>query len=121
MSVKVSIALAKSLDKRTKPKGMMVSHIEGEAIPEAFVGDLVNRAGMTRLPQSNRETVKRFCGAGYSSLNGTAQTDLRGLKRNLKLHFDRTGMKLSRSFIDLDESCRSRGNLASEFRAMVCI
>lgn len=75
---------------------------EEKGIPETFVADLVNRADMTRLPYSNRKTVKHLCVAGYCSLGKIAQADLRDLKEHMRLHFDKTGVRFARSFIDLD-------------------
>ena len=44
-------------------------------IPESFILDLVNLADMSRLPYSNRKTVKHLLAGGYDSVAKLAQTD----------------------------------------------
>ena len=72
------------------------------AIPEAFIRILVNRADMTRLPYSNRKTVRHLCAAGYDSIDKIVQTDPTRLMEDMKAYFNKIGVKLSRSFIDLE-------------------
>jgi len=71
-------------------------------IPETFINELVNRADMTRLPYSNRKTVKYLFAAGYSSVDKIAQTNLKQLTENMQAYFERIGIRLSRSFIDVN-------------------
>ena len=73
---------------------------ESTRIPKAFVFDLVDRADMSRLPYSNRRTVKHFFAAGYDSVNKVACADSKKLVEDMKSYFDRIGVKLS-GFIDL--------------------
>ena len=72
------------------------------AIPETFICILVNRADMTRLPYSNRKTVRHLCAAGYDSVDKIAQADLTHLMEDMKAYFNKIGIRLSRSFIDLE-------------------
>jgi hypothetical protein len=69
-------------------------------IPESFIFDLVNLADMSRLPYSNRKTVKHLLAGGYDSVAKLAQTDSEKMMEDMKSHFDRIGIKLS-GFIDL--------------------
>lgn len=73
---------------------------EETRIPKAFVFDLVNRADMSRLPYSNRRTVKHLFAGGYDSVNKLACTDSEKLVEDMKSYFGRIGVKLS-GFIDL--------------------
>jgi len=75
---------------------------EEAGVPEIFLSGLVNHADLTRLPYSNRKTVKHLCAAGYGTLEKLAGTDLRRLTEDMKSYFDKVGIRLSRSFIDLE-------------------
>jgi hypothetical protein len=69
-------------------------------IPESFIFDLVNLADMSRLPYSNRKTVKHLLAGGYDSVAKLAQTDSEKMMEDMKSYFDRIDVKLS-VFIDL--------------------
>ena len=74
---------------------------EKTGIPEAFILDLVNRADMSRLPYSNRKTVKHLGLGGYDSLEKLAQTDSSKMIEDMKSYFSTIGVKLA-GFIDLE-------------------
>jgi len=69
-------------------------------IPKSFILDLVNLADMSRLPYSNRKTVKHLSAGGFDSVAKLAQVDSEKISEVMKSHFDRMGVKLS-GFIDL--------------------
>lgn len=69
-------------------------------IQKPFIFDLVNLADMSRLPFSNRKTVKHLSAGGYDSVAKLAQTDSEKIIDDMKSYFDRIGVKLS-GFIDL--------------------
>jgi len=69
-------------------------------IPELFIVDIVNLADMSRLPYSNRKTVKHLSAGGYDNMAKLAQTDSEKIVNDMKLYFTRMGVKLS-GFIDL--------------------
>jgi len=69
-------------------------------IQKPFIVDLVNLADMSRLPYSNRKTVKHLFSCGYGSIAKLAQTDSEKMIEDMKSYFDRIGVKLS-GFIDL--------------------
>lgn len=69
-------------------------------IPKSFILHLVNLADVSRLPYSNRKTVKHLFAGGYDSLAKLAQTDSEKIMEDMKLYFNRIGVKLS-GFIDL--------------------
>ena len=69
-------------------------------IPESFILDLVNLADMSRLPYSNRKTVKHLLAGGYDSVAKIAQTDPEIIVEDMRSYFERIGMKLT-GFIDL--------------------
>ena len=69
-------------------------------IPESFILDLVNLADMSRLPYSNRKTVKHLCAGGFDSVAKLAQVDSEKISEVMKSYFDRMGVKIS-GFIDL--------------------
>lgn len=69
-------------------------------IPESFILDLVNLADMSRLPYSNRKTVKHLLAGGYDSVAKLAQTDSERILKEMKSYFERIEVKLS-GFIDL--------------------
>jgi len=71
-------------------------------IPESFILDLLNRADLTRLPYMSTKTVNHLFGGGYNSINKIAQADVTKLKEDMKSYFDKRGMKLSKSFIELE-------------------
>jgi hypothetical protein len=56
---------------------------------------------MSRLPYSNRKTVKHLLAGGYGSVAKLARTDSERIIEDMKSHFDRIEAKLSR-FIDLE-------------------
>ena len=69
-------------------------------IPESFILDFVNLADMSRLPYSNRKTVKHLLAGGYDSVAKLAQTDPEIIVEDMRPYFERIGVKLS-GFIDL--------------------
>jgi hypothetical protein len=69
-------------------------------IPKSFILELVNLADMSRLPYSNRKTVKHLLAGGYNRLAKLAQTDSEKIIEDMKLYFSRIGVKPS-GFIDL--------------------
>jgi hypothetical protein len=69
-------------------------------IPESFIVDFVNLADMSRLPYSNRKTVKHLLAGGYDSVAKLAQTDPEIIIEDMSSYFERIGVKLS-GFIDL--------------------
>jgi hypothetical protein len=69
-------------------------------IPESSILHLVNLADMSRLPYSNRKTVKHLLAGGYASLAKLAQTDPERITEDMRSHFEKMGTKLS-GFIDL--------------------
>ena len=70
-------------------------------IPRSFIFDLVNLADMSRLPYSNRKTVRHLSAGGYNSIAKLAQTDSKKMMDTMKSYFDRIGVKLT-GFIDLE-------------------
>lgn len=85
---------------RTREGRAKISNETG--IPEAVILNLVNRADLTRLPYMSRKTVSHLFGGGYNSINKITQADVGKLKDDMKLYFDKRGMRLSRSFIELE-------------------
>ena len=73
---------------------------EETGIPEDFILSLVNRADMSRLPYSNRKTVKHLCLAGYNSIEKLARTDPSEMIKDMESYFRRLGVKPA-GFIDL--------------------
>lgn len=71
-------------------------------VPEAFVINLVNRADLTRLPFMSRKTVDHLSGGGYDTIEKIARADRRRFKEDMKSYFDKKGIRLSRSFIELE-------------------
>ncbi len=69
-------------------------------IPKSFILDLVNLSDMSRLPYSNRKTVKHLSAVGFDSVAKLAQADSEKISEVMKSYFDRMGIKLS-GFIDL--------------------
>jgi hypothetical protein len=69
-------------------------------IPESFILYLVNLADMSRLPYSNRKTVKHLLAGGYDSVAKIGQTDPEIIVEDMKSYFERMGVKLT-GFIDL--------------------
>ena len=69
-------------------------------IQERFIVDLVNLADMSRLPYSNRKTVKHLFAGGYNSIAQLAKADSEKMIEDMKSYFGRLGVKLS-GFIDL--------------------
>jgi hypothetical protein len=69
-------------------------------IPESFILYLVNLADMSRLPYSNRKTVKHLLAGGYDSVAKIGQTDPEIIVEDMKSYFERIGVKLN-GFIDL--------------------
>ena len=55
---------------------------------------------MSRLPYSNRKTVKHLFAGGYDSIAQLAKGDSEKMIEDMKSYFDRKGVKLS-GFIDL--------------------
>lgn len=70
-------------------------------VPEDFILSLVNGADMSRLPYSNRKTVKHLCLGGYDSIEKLAQTDSSQMIDSMQSYFGKTGVKLT-GFIDLE-------------------
>jgi len=69
-------------------------------IPEDFILSLVNSADMSRLPYSNRKTVKHLCLGGYNSVEKLARTDPSEIVKEMESYFRRLGVKTA-GFIDL--------------------
>jgi len=69
-------------------------------VPEPLIQELVNRADMSRLPYSNRKTVKHLSAAGYDTLRKLAETDPEKMMSDMKRYFDGLGVKIA-GFIDL--------------------
>jgi hypothetical protein len=69
-------------------------------IPKSFILDLVNLTDMSRLPYSNRKTIKHLSAGGFDSVAKLAQADSEKLSEVMKSYFGRMGVKLS-GFIDL--------------------
>jgi len=70
-------------------------------VPEDFILSLVNRADMSRLPYSNRKTVKHLCLGGYDSIEKIAQTDSSQMIDSMQSYFGKIGVKPT-GFIDLE-------------------
>jgi hypothetical protein len=91
------------LDKcRTKDGRGSIARETG--VPEDFIFDLVNRADFTRMPYASSKTVKHYFGGGYNSLEKLAGADLNKLTKDMARYFESIGMKLRRSFIELDSN-----------------
>lgn len=75
---------------------------EETGIPRDFIFELVNRADFTRMPYVSGKTVRHYFGAGYKSLEQLARAELNQLTREMSEYLDSMGIKLSRSFIELD-------------------
>jgi hypothetical protein len=73
---------------------------EQTGVPKAFLLELVNRADMSRLPYSNRKTVKHLSAAGYDTLRKLAETAPEKMMSDMKRYFDGLGVKVA-GFIDL--------------------
>jgi len=73
---------------------------EETGIPEDFILSLVNSADMSRLPYSNRKTVKHLCLGGYNSVEKLARTDPSEIVKEMESYFRRLGVKTA-GFIDL--------------------
>lgn len=71
-------------------------------IPLTFILDLINRADLTRLPYMSRKMVNHLRSGGYDSIDKLAQADVRKLKEDMKSYFNKVGIRLSRSFIELE-------------------
>ncbi len=69
-------------------------------IPESFILYFVNLADLSRLPYSNRKTVKHLLAGGYDSVAKIAQTDPEIIVEDMRSYFERIGVKLA-GFIDL--------------------
>lgn len=69
-------------------------------IPKSFILYFVNLADMSRLPYSNRKTVKHLLAGGYDSVAKIAQTDPEIIIEDMRSYFERIGVKLT-GFIDL--------------------
>ncbi len=66
--------------------------------------DLASRADLTRMPYISGKTVKHYFGGGYNSLKKLARVDLNQLTKDMTKYFESKGMKLRRSFIELDSN-----------------
>ena len=71
-------------------------------IPLDFVYELVNRADFTRMPYVSGKTVNHYFKGGYRSLKELAEVELSQLTKYMARYFDSIGVKLSKSFIELD-------------------
>lgn len=69
-------------------------------IQKLFIFDLVNLADMSRLPYSNRKTVKHLFAGGYNCIAQLAKGDSEKMIEDMSSYFDRKRVKLS-GFIDL--------------------
>ena len=74
--------------------------VKNTKIPRPFIFNLVNLADMSRLPFSNRKTVRHLLAGGYGSMTKLAQTDSEKLVEDMRLYFEGIGIRLS-GFIDL--------------------
>jgi hypothetical protein len=81
--------MRKNIAKRTK-------------VPEDFIFELVNKADFTRMPYIRGSTARHYFGVGYDSLEKLAKADLVQLEEKMKTYLESKGVKLSRSFIELD-------------------
>jgi hypothetical protein len=73
---------------------------ENTVIPEPVILEFVNRADMSRMPFSNRKTVKHLLACGYNSINQIAETDSVRFVEDMRLYFKSIDVRLS-GFIDL--------------------
>ncbi|NPD87391.1 MAG: DUF4332 domain-containing protein [Asgard group archaeon] len=81
----------------------MRSNLEKETgIPKAFISDIVNKADFTRMPYIRGKTVKHYFAIGYNTLEKLAKADLSELDDKMKYYLESVGVKLSKSFIELD-------------------
>jgi hypothetical protein len=69
-------------------------------IQNHFIVYLVNLADVSRLPYSNRKTVKHLFASGYTSITQLSKEDSKTIIEDMKSYFKRKGIKLS-GFIDL--------------------
>ncbi len=74
---------------------------ENTVMPEPVIFELVNRADMSRMPFSNRKTVKHLLACGYNSINQIAETDSVRFVGDMRLYFKSIDVRLS-GFIDLE-------------------
>jgi hypothetical protein len=79
-------------------------------IPESIIIKFMNLADMSRLPFSNRKTVKHLQAGGYSSLIKLAKTDTETIVKDMKRYFNSIGVK-PYGFIDLDGIAQWAKNL----------
>jgi hypothetical protein len=71
-------------------------------IPMWFILDLVNRADFTRMPYIRGSTIKHYFNIGYNSIEKLSEANLEQLESEMKAYLEEEGIKLSRSFIELD-------------------
>jgi len=84
---------------------------EETGVPVDFVTDLVNKADLTRMPYINGKTVRHYFGAGYRSLASLASADLETLQGDVRDYLSSQGIRLRRSFIELDSGIQIAGVL----------
>jgi hypothetical protein len=87
---------------RTKEGRQRIAKETG--IPEDFIYDLANRADFTRMPFISGKTVKHYFCGGYNSLEKLASADLDELTEDMAKYLSSIGMKLRRSFIELESN-----------------
>lgn len=74
------------------------------SVPEDFLYDLTNRADFARMPYVSGKTIRHYFAGGYNSLEKLASADLDQLTEDMARYFESIGMKLRRSFIELDSN-----------------
>jgi hypothetical protein len=75
---------------------------EETGVPTEFISELVNRADFTRLPYTSGKTVRHYFGIECKNLEQLAKSELNQLTKAMAKHLDSIGIRLSRSFIELD-------------------
>ena len=75
---------------------------EETGVPRNFLSELVNRADFTRMPYISGKTVRHYFGVECKSLEQLAKTELNQITKAMEKHLNSLGVKLSRSFIELD-------------------
>ncbi len=71
-------------------------------ISEVFLYELVNRADFTRMPYIRGSSINHYFNIGYNSLEKLSKANLETLENEMRSYLEASGVKLSRSFIELD-------------------
>jgi hypothetical protein len=87
---------------KCKSKEMRNKIAKETRVPEIFISELVNRADFTRMPYIRGKTIIHYFSIGYNSLEKLANADLKQLEKEMRDYLEKQGVKLSRSFIELD-------------------